>query len=92
MATARELDRVGAARISLRLHGWAVDGDVAELSAMVAEGYTWWDRARWDHDQSWLDRTLDVEYGRDPRPWKPWTALPWLVEHCVRRHEPLPAL
>ncbi|MGH3300955.1 MAG: hypothetical protein ACRDOK_04555 [Streptosporangiaceae bacterium] len=36
----------------LRLFGWAIDGDIDEPSAYVAEGYSW-ENARlfWDHDQ-----------------------------------------
>lgn len=46
----------------------------------------------WDRDQGWLIGTLVVQYGEDPRPFRPWAALPWVIEHCLRHRIPLPGL
>jgi hypothetical protein len=80
-------DRQANWRISIRLWGWAIDGNVFEPAAMAAEGYSWNDsRCGWDRDQAWLDGLLVSQYGEQDRPARPWAALPWLTEHFLRGH------
>lgn len=79
--------------ISMRLWGWAIDGDIDEPAACTAEAYTWdMHRQSWDRDQAWLDGLVVSQYGEDCRPVRPWAALPWLTEHFLRGHIGWPGL
>lgn len=75
----------------LALWGWAVSGapDFAAAHAEQREGdgpMLCQERGvGWDGDAAWLERTTVVEYGQDPRPFRAWAALPWLVEWYARR-------
>ena len=83
----------GAWRISVRLFGWAIDGDLTEPSAHVAEGYGWSvPRVQWDHDEAW--RRHQIYTGPDgiARHPRPWSVLPWLTEHALRGHMDWPGL
>lgn len=80
-------------RISLRLFGWAIDGDLTEPAAFTAEGYGWDNpRHQWDHDDQ--RRRCQLYVGRDkvPRHPRPWSVLPWLTEHALRGHMDWPGL
>lgn len=91
--TTAEPDRVAAWRISMRLFGWAIDGDIREVSAAVAEGYEFLeDSTGWDRRQGWLDGLAVSQYGEAPRPARPWAALRWLAEHALRGHMEWPGL
>jgi len=84
-------DREATWRISVRLWGWAIDGNVGEPAACTAEGYEF-DTQHWDRDLTWLSGLSVSQYGEDYRPARPWAALPWITEHVLRGHMKWPGL
>lgn len=94
MTEASLLDGEASFRAQLRVWGYAVQGDACELGALTAE-----QRApvpgladEWDRTAADLERRL-VAYGNQPfRRVKEHAALRWVMEHCLREHEPWPGL
>jgi hypothetical protein len=78
----------------IAMFGYAVDGDW-DLTAQVAEERYDWGRtadAFWDKTVEWLYGTVIIHGDSEPRPVRPWSALPWLSVHSLRGHMPWPGL
>jgi hypothetical protein len=85
---------LGSTYLQFGIWGYALDGDVLEFSACVAESRDHvvsrkpaWDRTSDDIAGEWISRATSG-YRRV----KDWAALPWVSEHAMRGHVEWPGL
>lgn len=93
MTTNSLLDGLEGCTLQLRIWGYAVQGDVGDVSVLVSEGYAHLTpRPAWDGTARDLD-TQQVGYADEPyRRVKDHAALPWVMEHALRGHVEWPGL
>lgn len=93
MSGADLLDGLEGWTLQMGVWNYAVQGEITERSALLAEGHAHllgglaWDRTAKDLDGQ------QVAYAGEPyRRVKDHAALPWVTEHCIRGHAEWPRL
>lgn len=88
------LDEKMGVGIQFKIWGYAYTGNILETSAIIAEGSSEivGGPGAWDKGAIDILSTMVAHGDEDYRPVKDFSALPWLVEHCIRRHEEWPGL